>query len=840
MKQWVGSLSIAALASGVGVAVNIATSSSASALAWVVVAGLTVLSGGVTYWLQREGQANSHHAPTRSGRATSAELESSRLDLYRVNPGVASMPPDIISFHNRKHEMQIVTSLLNGSPEGRAILVTGVAGIGKTALALRAAYDSIRNQLFPGGALYANMQGYDGMREMSAAQALDRFLRALGISGEQIPPRLEERSALYRSVVSEWATKGRGLLVIIDNVSTTRQVLPLLPSIHDKNASQISAIITSRHSLRGIEGARLLELDLLDDLSAEQIVADELDSASPGDPRLQDRTSLLKLVRLCDRLPLALKVVSAMLVAEPELPLTNVISGLTNDETRLDSLELAEEGPAVRSALDLSYKMLSSSEQKIFALLSIIPGQVISTDSAAVLTELQADQMRLVLRGLRRAHLLQAGVQYDTWRFHDLTRIFSVEILRRDFRDDTKPATNRMLTEYLRKAQLASRQLNPRIPDDAKGSPDFSSREDAVKWFDIEKENLIASTRIAMELQRYQDTCDLAEALTGYFDLRKMWQEWLDTHRAALGAAQCLADRALQAKIYNHLGIAYAGLMRYGEAFENYQMALDMRHQLGDYAGEGRTRSNMGRVYLAQRSIERAFAEYGQALNALKRANDRFGQSQVLRNLGEAYLVDGQFGKAHEVLGNALHLVQNINDRYGEGIIFSLLAETCVESSQVSESVQYYERSLEIRRALDDAHGEAQVMTDLGAAYASLGETGKGIDLLERSAHIFREIEAYSGLGYALTNLAKAYAKRADLDQAIAVCEEGLSQYRRAGDQLGQGLALTGLGDLWSQDGNTEAARSAWSKADSIFHEIRADREHEKLRARMDALERDF
>jgi tetratricopeptide (TPR) repeat protein len=831
MKKWLGALSIAILASGVGIAVNIATSSTASGWAWFMVAGLTLLSGGVTYWVERQSDSSATklgHKPVHD------EIVS--LDSYEVNLAIAGMPPDVTAFCGRSNELKVIADLLNPDAETSVILLTGVPGIGKTALAIKAGYEAMRKGKFPGGVLYINMQGYDKSRKVTPARALGKFLRALGVSGERIPPTLEERSSLYRALIHEWAAKGRRLLIIVDDVSSTQQAVPLMPSPRDNSVGHTKAIVTSRHTLAGIQGARMIELDLLDGSSAQQVVAGDLHAASPTDPRLQEHNGLKELARLCDYLPLALKVVSATLAAEPELPLDAVISTLTNDATRLDSLELLDEGPVVRSALDLSYRALTNAQQRHFALLSLVPGQTITTSTAAALLDTSTESARLNLRGLRRAHLLQAGGLFDTWRFHDLTRIFAAETLKRDFFGDAPAAINRMLTNYLEEARLASCQLNPRVEMADRASDKFPARDDAIKWFETEKDNLVSSTRIAVEQQRYQDACALTEALTAYFDLRNMWEEWLDCHTVALQAAKEINSPSLEAKIFNHLGIAHAGLRQYSQALEDYAQAFEIRHRIDDWAGEGRTRSNRGRVYLAQRRITLAFEEYQEALKALECGGDQFGQSQVLRNIGEAYLTDRRYQDAYQVLMRALQLVCDINDDYGKGLVLSLIGDALFHDQRFAEAIRYYEQSLEVRRRVGDTHGTGRTLTDLGVAYASLGEVDRAIALHQEAVEVLKELDDYGGLGYALTNLGKVYNQMGYTKRAISVLEEALSQRRRAGDQFGEAMTLVELGDAKKNSRNAREAMEAWSRAHSIFAEDNAEYEREDLARRMSSI----
>ena len=110
------------------------------------------------------------------------------------------LPGDATTFIGRTAELAELDRLLAADGErGREALVSagpaavvisavaGSAGVGKTALAVHWGH-RVRDA-FPGGQLYVNLRGYDPGEPVTAADALARFLRSLGVADRGYPGR---------------------------------------------------------------------------------------------------------------------------------------------------------------------------------------------------------------------------------------------------------------------------------------------------------------------------------------------------------------------------------------------------------------------------------------------------------------------------------------------------------------------------------------------------------------------------------------------------------------------------------------------------------------------------
>lgn len=153
--------------------------------------------------------------------------------LAMARPETCRLPPGPAGFAGRAHALGLLDAAM-------AIgVISGAAGVGKTALALHWAHRVADR--FPGGRLYLDLRGFD-TDVMEPAEALRVMLEVLEVPPRAIPDGLEARAAAYRTVLA-----GRGTLVVLDNARDAAQVRPLLPGTADS-----LVIVTSRNDLTGL------------------------------------------------------------------------------------------------------------------------------------------------------------------------------------------------------------------------------------------------------------------------------------------------------------------------------------------------------------------------------------------------------------------------------------------------------------------------------------------------------------------------------------------------------------------------------------------------------------
>ena len=272
--------------------------------------------------------------------------------LFAVRP--AQLPPDVADFTGRDEQLvQLLELLQPGSPD-QAVVITalaGMAGVGKTALAVHAAH-RLRER-YPDGQLYVDLRGADRV-PLDASGVLARMLRTLGVA--RTPETLEERTELFRSRLAD-----REVLLLLDNAVTEQQVRPLLPG-----SPTCGVIVTSRNHLAGLAGVRLIDLDVFEPDQAVELLARIVGARRvAAEPEVAER-----LVRLCGYLPLAVRIAGGRLAAKPHWALIRLAERVDDEQRRLDELRLGD--MEVRAGVTLSYEALDPAAQRALRLLGLL------------------------------------------------------------------------------------------------------------------------------------------------------------------------------------------------------------------------------------------------------------------------------------------------------------------------------------------------------------------------------------------------------------------------------------------------------------------------------------
>jgi DNA-binding SARP family transcriptional activator len=540
--------------------------------------------------------------------------------VTQPTPAPRHLPAPPQMFTGRATELADLEEIHNAS----TVVITaidGMAGVGKTALAVQAAHHMVDR--YPDGQLFIDLHGYtEGMAPVEPSEALDRTLRALAVAGERIPAGLDERAALYRSRLA-----GQRMMIVLDNAATDAQVTPLLPG-----APGCAVLVTSRRRLVGLDPTHTLSLDTL---PAADAVA--LFRRSVSDSRLAGQPSQLsaELVEVCAGLPLAIRIAAARLRSHPAWNLEHLVRRLRVQQDRL--LELSAGQRSVTAALDLSYQGLSADLRRTYRRLGLSPGTDIDAYAAAALLDTTRQEAGQALERLLDAHLLQEAVP-GRYRFHDLTRAHAAHTATRDETGEGgRKALDRLLGYYRHTAAVAmdaaypyERERRPQVPPASTPIHVPPDPAQALGWLDSELANLLAAASYATEHDR-----------PTHLRNRGYCYDAVTLHHQALQLARASGHQAAEPDALIGLGHMHMLHGRYQQAIDHYQQALQLARATGNRPGEMDALIGLGHIHRRQGRYQQAIDHYQQLLDLARQSDSRNWQFEAQQGLGRLQHTDG-------------------------------------------------------------------------------------------------------------------------------------------------------------------------------------------------------
>jgi tetratricopeptide (TPR) repeat protein/transcriptional regulator with XRE-family HTH domain len=692
--------------------------------------------------------------------------------------------------------------------------IDGMAGVGKTALAVQAAHEMVER--YPDGQLFIDLHGYtDGVAPVEPGEALDRMLRALGVAGERIPAGLDERAGLYRSRLA-----GQRMLIVLDNAASEAQVLPLLPG-----APGCVVLITSRRRLAGLDETHTLSLDILPSADAVALLRHVV-----GQSRLagQSPEALAELVELCGRLPLAIRIAAARLRSHPAWDLTHLAERLRNQQHRL--VELATGHRSVTAALDLSYQDLSADQQRAYRLLGLHPGPDIDPYATAALLDTTPPEASRRLDQLLEAHLLQEP-NLGRYRFHDLIRAHAGHTATGAGNEqDRQPALDRLLDYYRHTAAAVmdaaypyERERRPQVPAARTPSPELSDPAAALDWLDSELPNLLAAARYAKEHGRAAHLLDLSTILHRHLRTRGSYHAAVTLHRQAKSAARATGNQAAEIEALAGLGHIHRRQGHYEPAVEHFAQVLRLARGTGDQVAELDALVGLGFIHLLQGRYEQAAQHFRGALELRQSTGHHPGELDALVGLGHAYLQQGRYEQATDRHQQGLRLARATGNRNGELNALVGLGQVDRRQGRYEQATDHYQQALQIARATGNRSGELNALVGLGQIHRIQSRYEQAtdhyrrlLDLAYQTGDRNMQFEARQGLG-------RIQHVSGHPDAALTHHHEALALATELGQCHDQARAHDGLAHAHHALHQDEQARRHWQHALDILTRLGVD-----------------
>lgn len=752
--------------------------------------------------------------PFREGEPSHPRLAARpAAELRPLNdPGAGRLPPGDPCFTGRRDDLMALDLVLSGPRRPGVVILQGMAGVGKTALAVHWAHQVAEG--FSDGVIFVDLRGSQRV-PVTAAEALGQILRALGVPGDQVPAEEGELVALYRFLSAD-----RRVLLMLDNVADPDQIRPLLPG-----PSTGLLVVTTQKRLTGLtreDRVRVIELDELPPEEAVELLAAVLGT---GDRRVgAEPEAAARLARQCAHLPLALGLVAARLAENRGETLADTVRELSGPG-RLAVFRLDHDPRgALATAFTLSYRGLETPLREAFRTLGLTTGPDFSVEAAAALLGLAAGETRDRLDALAQAFLIGEGAP-GRYRMHELLRDFARE---RGLLEDTdgrrEAAQRRLLTFYL-----------------------TCMRGAGQSWLEAERRNLVAAVRQAARLGLHRTTWELADALYGFLEFRRYSGDNVRVHKAGLESARAAGDWAAAARMLAHLAMATRELGHNVKAIGYGESALHGFRNLGDRHGEALTLETLADIYGALGRYSTAREHAADALAIHRELGNLAGEGSALNTIAANHGRLGDYDDALTCARRALRIREGTGDRRGRAATLQLLAWLYRRRGSGLDAITHALEALDIFQELEDWHGQASTLAELARVHQHRGMRDMAQRDASRALQIYRTVGARRGEGQALVILGQLRRDEARYPEALTHYGEALAIQQEVGHRRGEAETRAEMGVVHWWLGRYPEAREHLRSALEVHREI-GDRHGEafalehlaRVMRRMDRLEEAF
>ncbi|MFC9470563.1 tetratricopeptide repeat protein [Nocardia sp. NPDC056952] len=706
------------------------------------------------------------------------------------------LPRDVPDFTGREQALAEVIAAVRAD---RVVAIDGMAGVGKTSLAVHAAHQLTAE--YPDAQLYLDLHGFtDGRQPLDPDAALRALLAALQVPSERVPQDggVELRAACWRSELARLRA-----VVVLDNVADAAQVSLLLPG-----AGESVAIITSRNRLLELDEVPPVTLDVLTpEESAELLVR------ASGDARLgrlaKEPEQAAEVLRLCGNLPLALRLAAARLRHRPGWSVGILVERMSEGASEFDT------------AFGMSVRQLNRDQRRLFRLLGLIPGSTFTDYVAAAVADVSLRSARTMLEDLLDAHLVQQPAD-GRYRLHDLVRQHArTATFEHDTPADRERALHRVLDYYVHTAAAADAAmpfLSPTRPVSAGAPPAelprFPGRDAAFFWFVSEYTNLMAVFYAAVEVGADTHVCELPRFMRAFFARRCGTTHLNALFEQSLTAAQNLGDPRQLAEAHSDLGFARYNAGRMTEAAAAYAAAAPLVAEVGDPLPRAELTMRCAQLRWDEGSIEEPLELFRQARDLYTTGGCPTSAADAVASEAWALLQLGHREQAVQLAREAL-AIPAVNPSLQAQITLGV----AIAADEPAQALEHLDQALALAREDGHKHNEAWCLNCRGVA---LREMGRYDEALAGHREAFALLDALFEDHWKIHFL-NGYAETCRLaglpGEALDLYRETLALAPRLGHRFEEATAHQGIADVLDAT-DPAAATEHRAAAESLFAEI--------------------
>jgi DNA-binding SARP family transcriptional activator/tetratricopeptide (TPR) repeat protein len=761
---------------------------------------------------------NFHFAVARGDTQATAQAESA---LAR-RPGAPAQPvmpvprqlPAPVALVGRADLAAEVTWLLRQKSRAAApvVVISGPGGIGKTALAVRAAHES--GASYPDGQLYLELHGTAGgavEARLDTAEVLAQFLRALGAA--VVPETKAERLSAYRTLLA-----GRRVLVVLDDAADGAQAAELVPA-----SPGCAVLVTARQRLPEIGGAHhVAPLEPLSRADAAELFVRVVRDA--GISLETDLSAADRVVALCGGLPLALRIAGALRVHDHPRPTAELAE------------RLARQGPegfaygelSVARTIGAGFERLDDAARRLFLGLGLLPLTGFGLWTAAALLDSDDVDAAAPLSQLAASFMIESGGSGTRYRFHDLTRQYARRRAMAGYPGDGGAVPGQVYRALLTLVRRAHAGLyggdfevvHSDVPDwDAPPGVLAEASASPLEWFEQERANIRAAVEHCAALGLADMCWDLAVSAHEFYGIGGYFDDWAATHAVALDACRKAGDRRGEGIVLacRNQPALVASRRADGESgLAELERAARLLADCGDRHGQAIALRTLANALRRQGHLARPLALFGEALAGYTEAGDAVGRWQTLRFIGQAHLDRGdhqaaldmleQAGAVADQLGRARLIGQS---RYWLGQARLALGDVDAAQAAFEGVYEVFGDGGGVGRAYA-LHGMGEVACRRGAYGVAEGYLAEAADLARDGADAVLE-------GRVELSLAALHGARGHAAGQAAALERAAAVFAVCGMAYLEVRALAGLAGLMQERGDAAAARAAWSRVRGLY-----------------------
>ncbi|UFS98777.1 ATP-binding protein [Nocardia huaxiensis] len=712
---------------------------------------------------------------------------------------VNTLRRDLGTFVGRDAELG---RILAAAEPGRVLsihTIDGMAGVGKTALATRAAH--LLAERFPDGQYFVELHAHTpGQVAADPADVLGTLLLDLGVDSRSLPESLAARRNMWRDQVS-----GRRVLLVLDDARDHDQIEPLLPA-----GDGCLTLVTSRRRLIALDGASPVTLEVLDAADAVELFA-----ALSGRPATRETAAI---VELCGRLPLAISLLAGRLAHHPRWTLGELIAEFTATRARLDEFDDGGHR-AVRAAFTTSYARLPADRQRLFRRLGAHPGLDIDVYAVAALDDSTVAEARRAMEALYLEHLIDE-TSYGRYRLHDLIRAYARELIDED-PIDREESIQRVLDYY---QYTALRLVHPRrglsAPAHVPRRPDLSTPAATVNWIRVERANLLAGLAAVAARGQLARAVDLATALVGEIRLHSTWPQAVAMQQRLAVSGDTINPHDSETLALKDLGGAGYLAEDYGTICALLINAMKTTAGESDPALHAEAWAILARTRMLTGDYRAAIADVGRARELYRTIGDRYSEARMLKNLGWACHLTGDYATAAAALRDSLTLYGALGDRANEASILGSLGWVECLSGDRAAATEPVRAAAAIYRELGRRSDEAFHYSLLAWLHHLNGEYDGAVERLRQALALYRETGDSSAQAFVLTHLAYVHEMRGEYPLALREGEQAREVYRVAGNAAGEASVRNILGRTLCYTGEYHRAEESIQQALALYSRL--------------------